>query len=362
LIARMFLAWRVIGRTFGRWIPPLFVGAYLLNLWWVNTVGLALDRLFFPDLRRARVKAPIVIVGNPRTGTTFLQQFLTDHRIGHGVQVWRMIFSSLTVQALVKPFLPLLMKLDPTRYHNSAAHKTSLVHVETDDVLFLPRFFDGFFLYGFFLSFAEEEYKDLFDPDKRDTTARDFAWLEAVWTRSLVHAKDPEGRVVAKLFSLSARLPRFLERFPDAKVLFMARDPLSIIPSGMSLITGVLDNLFGFWTLPEEVRRRFLERLYRGFVELMQRFEADMAAGKLPPERVFVVRYDRMMADFEGLMGDMLAFLDHPPDDALRAVIAARDAKQKAYKSGHSYDLARFGLSEERIRADLAGFYRAFID
>jgi omega-hydroxy-beta-dihydromenaquinone-9 sulfotransferase len=362
VISRMFLAWRVIGKTFGRWIPPLFVGAYLLNLWWVNTVGLALDGLFFPALGRTKVRAPIVIVGNPRTGTTFLQRFLTDNNIGDGIQVWRMIFSSLTVQKVVKPFLPILLKLDPTRFHSSAAHKTSLLHVETDDVLFLPRFFDGFFLYGFFLSFAEEEHKDMFDPDKRDTTERDFNWLEAIWRRSLVHAGHTDGRVVAKLFSVSARLPRFLQRFPDAKVLFMARDPLSIIPSGMSLITGVLDNMFGFWSLPVDVRDRFLGRLYRGFVELMQRFEADMAAGKLPPERVFVVRYDRMMGDFEGLMTDMLAFLDHPADDNLRAVIHARSEKQKAYSSEHSYDLAKFGLTEERIRSDLAGFYARFID
>ena len=53
MISRMFLAWRVIGKTFGRWIAPLFVGAYLLTLWCVNTVGLALDGLFFPALGQA---------------------------------------------------------------------------------------------------------------------------------------------------------------------------------------------------------------------------------------------------------------------------------------------------------------------
>ena len=109
---------------------------------------------------------------------------------------------------------------------------------------FLFRYFDGFFLYGFFLAFDDEERIDLFDPKLRDTTERDFAWLEACWKRSLVAHRS--SRVVAKLFSLSPRLPQFQARFPDAKVLYMARDPLSVIPSAMSLVTGVLDKKFGF--------------------------------------------------------------------------------------------------------------------
>src|SRR5690606_40367065 len=61
---------------------------------------------------------------------------------------------------------------------------------------------------------------------------------------------------LAKLFSLSARLPQFLDRFPDAQILYMARDPLAIIPSTMSLVTGPLDRAFGFWSKPVAEQRR----------------------------------------------------------------------------------------------------------
>ena len=87
----------------------------------------------------------------------------------------------------------------------------------------------------------------------RDTSKRDFAWLDELWRRSLVlHKAD---RNIAKLFSLAVRLPQFLERFPEAQILYMARDPLSVIPSSMSLVIGVLDRAFGFWSLPEEIRQ-----------------------------------------------------------------------------------------------------------
>ena len=112
------------------------------------------------------------------------------------------------------------------------------------------RYLDGFFLYGFILSWAEKDLFDWVDPNKRDTSDRDFNWLESMWLR--VQVANKTNRTVAKLFSISANVPRFLNRFPDAKLLYMLRDPLSVIPSGLSLVTGVLDKKFGFWNLPEE--------------------------------------------------------------------------------------------------------------
>ncbi len=55
----------------------------------------------------------------------------------------------------------------------------------------------------------------------------------------------------------------------------MVRDPLSVIPSGLSLVTGVLDKRFGFWSLPDEMRTRYIQRLYKALVELLKRFHDD---------------------------------------------------------------------------------------
>ena len=60
-------------------------------------------------------------------------------------------------------------------------------------------------------------------------------------------------------------------------------------------------------------------------------------------------------------MGDMLDFVGHAPDTALLEQISARGEKQRAYKSKHAYDLAQFGLSEEKIRKDCAFFYKEFL-
>jgi hypothetical protein len=359
MFSRFWTTYLTLGRTFGVWIRPPIV-AYLfvflrINVWFF----MMLDNLFYPKLRKTEVKSPIVLVGNPRTGTTFLQRWLSDHGVGTGMPLYGMLYPSLLLRAVLKPFLPILEKLSPAKYHNTAAHETSLGSVETDDVGVLFRYFDGFFLYGFFLAWAEEDLQSMVDPKVRDTSKRDFDWLEKIWARNLV--ATGQNRVVAKLFSLGPRMPQFLARYPEAKILYMARDPIDIMPSGMSLVTGVLDRAFGFWSQPEEKRNRYLNRLYDAFVLLLRRFTDDWVSGTIPHDRVFVVRYDEMMGNFDTMMPALLDFVGHPVDDELKAEIATRAAKQRAYKSGHKYDLAKFGLDADKIRRDCGFFYETFL-
>ena len=108
------------------------------------------------------------------------------------------------------------------------------------------------------------------DPQERDTSDRDYKWLQSIWLRNQYIAGT--DRSVGKLFSISANLPKFLEKFPDSKILYIIRDPLSVIPSGLSLVTGVLDKRFGFWSFPAEKRQHFINRLYNGLVMLLLRF------------------------------------------------------------------------------------------
>jgi hypothetical protein len=358
-VKRAKTAYLIIGRTFGQWISPIFTGL-LINILRLNvSFFMFFDRLFYTRVRKNKIVSPILVVGNPRSGTTFLHRYLVNHSFGSGTKLYQMLFPSVILQKLIKPFLPILEKVSPTRHHSTEAHKTSLDSVETDDASLLFRFLDGFFLYGFILSWAKDDLFEWVDPKKRDTSKRDFDWLESMWTRAQISNK--ETRTVAKLFSISANVPRFLNRFPDAKLLYMIRDPLNVIPSGLSLVTGVLDKKFGFWNLPEQKRRHYIERLYKALVELQIRFHDDWVNDRFNKNNVMIVRFDKMMQDFEGLMNEIIVFTDHKASDVLKEDIIKIAEKQRNYVSKHKYDLAKFGLSEDRIKKDCEKIYKTFL-
>lgn len=354
----MLKAYIAVISNFRRLFSPLitFSGIFLLRL--LVSQGMLLDNLFFPKARKQKIEKPVIIVGNPRSGTTFLQRFLTDQKIGTGMKLWKMIFPSLLLQKIIKPLLPLMEKVSPARFHMHAAHETNLTAVETDDPALLFRYFDGFFVYGFFLAWAKEDLKDRFDPDLRDTSQRDFRWLRKIWQRNLV--SENHSLVIAKLFSLGVRIPKFLESFPDARILYTLRDPLETVPSGLSLVTGVLDGRFGFWKLAESVRNKYIERLYSALLELSMRFHDDYVEGKIPAANIMIVKFDRLMQDFDKLMDEILDFLKIEKSNEIKKIIQITADKQRSFKSAHKYDLAKFGLTEDRIRKDYEKIYKTF--
>ena len=358
MLKRIFKVYLIIGKNFNMWLSPILTGVLLFSLRITVVVGQVLDHLFFWSVRKP-LSNPIIIVGNPRSGTTFLLRFLIKQQIGSGSQLWQTLYPSMLIQKLVKPFLPLMEKISPARHHSTEAHKTSLTSVETDDVSLLFRYLDGFFLYGFFLTFDDDDLFHWVDPKIRDTSKRDFEWFESTWKRNLISNKST--RYIGKLFSLSSNLPSFQKQYEDAKILYMIRDPLSVIPSGLSLVTGVLDKKFDFWSLESDTKKRFINRLYLALVELLKRFHQDWVNNKIDKEKVMIIRFDFMMNNFESLMDDIIDFLNIQRNDQLLKDIQHTAEKQREYQSGHKYDLEKFGLSENQIKNDCKEIYQTFL-
>ena len=355
-LKRALTAYFILGNNFNSWISPLFSAILIYFLKLSVSIGMFLDKIFFKSIRLNKIKNPIIIVGNPRSGTTFLHRFLVDNQIGAGSQLWQLLYPSVIVQKLVRPFLPFLEKISPTRHHSTEAHKTSLQSVETDDASILFRYLDGFFLYGFIMCWSDKDLFPWFDPKLRDVSKRDYNWLKSVWNCTLHNKSDK--RIIAKLFSVSANIPKFLDSFPDAKLLYMLRDPMNVIPSGLSLVTGVLDKRFGFWSLSKDKRQKYINNLYRGLVELQLRFYDDWTSGKIDKSNVMIVKFDKMMSNFDGLMSDVIKFTNSKETEKLKSEILSTAKKQREYVSKHKYNLSKFGISENQIRTDCSKIYK----
>ena len=70
-INRRLIAYTTIGNTFGTWVSPILTSVFLFIMRAIVSIGLFIDNLFYKIARKPKLIKPIIIVGNPRSGTTF---------------------------------------------------------------------------------------------------------------------------------------------------------------------------------------------------------------------------------------------------------------------------------------------------
>jgi omega-hydroxy-beta-dihydromenaquinone-9 sulfotransferase len=357
--------YKVIGQTFGLWFRPL--GAFLLLQLRqvISAITLGLDYVFYPSHRKQAIDRPIFSIGNPRSGTTFLHRLLLGAGDMAALELWEMMFPAITARKLLGGIVPRLDKLSPARYHPSDVHDTSLRGIETDDVAWFFRTMSGPFAWAYFLAWQDTWGSGLsrrefaIDGVTPREEERFFDYYDACWRRNLTLKRA--NRVLAKTSMLTMRLEAVLRRYPDCKLVYVIRDPVEVIPSGMSLLASVLENGYDVWNRTKEVdQRRWLENLYLASCDMLRYFHDAHTSGKIPERNLCIVRYEDLINDLEPTMERILDFVEIKPTEAFVDEVREQAARQRSYTSGHGHSPSQFGLTPERIRADLGFVYDAF--
>jgi hypothetical protein len=359
------LLYRAISRTFGYWLRPLGAFGLLQVRQAISATTLALDHLFFPGHRKQPIDRPIFIIGNPRSGTTFLHRLLLGAGDTAAFELWEMLFPAITARKLLGRVIPRLDKLSPARYHPSDVHDTSLRGIETDDVMWFFRTLDGPFAWAYFLAWQDTWGSQL---SRREfgiegVTARAeerfFRYHEACWRRNLTLKRA--NRILAKTSMLTMRLDTLLRRYPDCRLVYVIRDPVEVIPSGMSLLASVLENAYDVWNRTNtEDQQRWIENLYGASCSMLTSFHDAHAAGRIPERNLCVVRYEDLIGNLEPTMARILDFVEVKPSAAFEEEVRAQGERQRSYTSRHAHSPDQFGLSPERIKSDLGFVYSAY--
>jgi hypothetical protein len=357
--------YRTINKTFGFRLRPLGTFAVLQLRLAISSATMGLDRIFFSRYRKRPIDRPIFIVGNPRSGTTFLHRLLLGAGDLAAFELWEMLFPAITARKLLGRIVPRFERLSPARYHPSDIHDTSLRGIETDDVLWFFRTMDGPFAWAYFLAWQDSWGSQLCRREMgvEGVTDRErerfFDYHEECWRRNLEYKHA--SRILAKTSMLTFRIDELLKRYPDCKLVYIIRDPVEVIPSGMSLVSGVLENGYDVWNRTStEDQRRWVENLYQASCEMMRSFHEAQTAGRIPEKNLCVVRYNDLLENLEPTMKRIIDFIEVEPSEAFLEEIRAQAEKQRTYKSSHKHSPEKFALDPERIRRDLDFVYDAY--
>ena len=326
-------------------LVPAFV---LVQL--VHWTGFLLDEILFRGYRAVAVKAPVFIVGLPRSGTTNLQRILAlDGRVTT-MRSWELRLAPsvterklwLGVAALDRllgepggRILRWIERIGSARLE--AVHPTTLRDPEEDFLLLLPAFA------CFLLVLAFPEHPDLWRLSRLDELDPAERRRLAGFYRSCVQRHlyvVGAGRVyVSKNPSFTPFVRTLADAFPDARFLCCVRDPVETVPSQLSSIRGGLA-FFGVGRIGRPLAERF--------VSLMEHYASHALAvsDTLPPHRWAFVPLARMRRDAAGTLTAALGQLGWEIDAAFRLKLEEAAARSRSYRSRHRYSLAEFGLEE----------------
>lgn len=208
-------------------------------------LGYTLDRIFFPDLKHLYTTDPIFIIGNYRSGSTFLHRLLLQDSQFTCLRAWEIYFApglshrrlvrfllrvsgkiGNPIQMAVRAFDKLLNKIYPM-------HKTGLYTYEQDSQLFYHTWssFNIFAVFAFPELARRYIYYDQAVPDKE--RRKQFEYYRNVLTRHIYN--HPGKRYLAKNPDFSPAVETLLEHFPNARFINLVRPPEEMVPSAVNL-------------------------------------------------------------------------------------------------------------------------------
>lgn len=353
----VLVCWKVYGPGkvffFTLLIEPLLRGFHTITLW--------LDRIFFPGYLRVEVKNPVFIIGHPRSGTTFLHHILTQTNEAAAFPCWHILFPALTARALAGPLIRRLINTGQSEVMPEwTGHAMALDKVEEEEMLFLHNS-DTQFVAAGLLGFDDREYPELHfqdhQPHKR--RFRSMRFLHGLFQRQ-IHSTG-KNQIIAQTHFSTHRLKTMLEFYPDAKFVYIVRNPHHVVPSFLSLLHNSIEFRWGLSKIPKAVLDRYNRRRYQAIIDLYKYFHDLQAQGELPASRVMVLPYELLRNDLNAAFKQIIEFTGIQASDSLREAVAKRAAAQGQYQRKHKVkDLAEFGLSHAQISRDFAFVFAAY--
>lgn len=303
-----------------------------------------------PEILQRKIVAPIIIVGAPRSGTTRLQRMLAaDSRMQY-LSAWEGFnpaprpgasdMGRIERRAETVEFLRLGRQLNPGAY---TAHPMDADWAE-EEILLLNHSFSGL------LSLCFHEYYDWFLEYNRTDVYRYMADLMKLvsWQRG-----DPEDKPwIMKTPQYMLDLDIVRKQFPDARFVFIHRDPIKTVASTMSLM----------WHFAVQ----YMDRPFRGEIrDVWMNMSEKMARNciearaSIPEAQQIDVYYEEMNRDWRAVMQRIygLCGMAWTPKAEQEIGDWLRESESENRHGGHRYSLDDYGASVADVDRRMM-FYR----
>ena len=301
-----------------------------------------------PDAFAAELKAPVIVVGLPRTGTTFLHRLLAAPEAARALPMWEVAMPFPPLQGpdkrqqtgergarMMRRVVP-----DIDRKHATGAD-------EPEECMHLQD--ESFVGWSWLSNYPISAYS-------RWLQQADPSHAYDVWSDVLryVQQQSPGSRLTLKSPSHTAWIDALLARAPDARIVWTHRDPVEVVPSFASLIqttraVSTTPQTADPHALGREICDHLAWQAHRGMAH----------RDRIPTGQLIDISFSDLRQDPLGTVARIHSHFGIPwkPQVAQR-VQAEIDNRKQGRHGAHKYGLDDFGLSRESVQQQ----FKAYLD
>ncbi|MFZ4658879.1 MAG: sulfotransferase family protein [Caldilineaceae bacterium] len=324
-----------------------------------------LDELFYADYRKVKITAPVFVIANPRSGTTYLQRLLSLEETHYtSMRLLDTLFPAVCFHKFMRvvnqvdkrcgqPINRLLAKLDHLCFGGwDEIHPMGFTKAEEDENLFfLPFMSAGVCL---LFPFVDKVTENHFLDDCPAATRQQMMDFYENCLQRFVYATGPNKTYLTKNVFSSGRIQTLLARFPDAKIIYIARNPYEALPSFVSMFSAMYQ--VHSPSLP------FTAPAYRAWAEMGMVFYQHCLTLEetLPADAFYALTYESLLRSPQETVIAIFHFFHWHPSARFLQRLGQEQARQANYQSKHHYSLEKYGLQKAEINAKLRAVFAKY--
>lgn len=247
-------------------------------------------------IKKTEVKKPIIILGHPRSGTTYLHYLLAaDPQLSFSntYQVFMpriFYFFGKYIGKMMDPMMPKKRAMDNL---SMGAFKPTM------DEFALANLGEASLCHGFYFPRNLQKYFDRYVTFKNGSERERAAYKKSqLYFAKKMQLRYPGKRLILKGPATTARIKELLDIFPDARFMHIYRNPYEIYLSNERLYEKILP-LFGFHKTTAEDVEDYIINSYRDYHQ------------KWLDEKSLIPRDRLVEFGFEDFVNDPLPHLQH---------------------------------------------------
>jgi hypothetical protein len=323
-----------------------------------------LDDIFYPGHKTQAIEKPLFILGNLRSGSTFLHRLLSrDATTFTSLTTWDIYLTPSVVQKKFVQFVSRVDKklggyvhralyaFDRRTLGQIKIHPISFFQPEEDENV-LMHAWDSFWV-TFLFPFMDEypNYQHFDEALAPEHKRRIMAFYKSMLQRHIYATGN--RYYVAKAPAFSAKIETLAEFFPDARIIYLARNPLDMLPSTISWINysrGVFTGGFKKYQYLDEITD-LTQYWYRHPLHYLDSH---------PSPRHLILNYDDLVQRPEQVIRGFYEQFGYPDKPGLDKIVDEAVKDTLAHRSDHTYSYEEMGFTRQRIVEMYADIFERF--